>query len=98
MNYSELQQLRKDLNQPKYELKTVRVSKKGSLSGLGKGLGTFKNYNDYNETLDVYELTTDDYNSFYGTKGNFKYDYIMGKVKDVYSDEFGRKVYVKKVS
>ena len=98
MTYSELQQLRKDLNQPKHELKTVRVSKKGTLSGLGKGLGTFKNYNDYNETLDVYELTTDDYHAFNGTKGDFKYDYMMAKVKDVYSDEFGRKVYVKKVS
>ena len=98
MTYSELQQLRKDLNQPKHELKTIRVSKKGSLSGLGKGLATFKNYNNYNDTLDMYELTTNDYQAFNGIKGNFKYDYMMGEVKDVYSDEFGRKVYVKKVS
>ena len=93
-----IDKLRIELDQPKYELKTKMLESESSLSGIGKGVGTFRNYKPYNETMDVYELRTDDYNAFYGIAFEMKYDYTHnGIIKDIYIDQFKRKVYVSKV-
>lgn len=81
---------------PKQETIIETIKEKGSLMCNHKAIIHYRNYQGWMDSIDYYTITGDK-NAWYDIKVNFKYDYLMGQVKDTYLDSFGRKMKVLKV-
>ena len=80
---------------PKKEITIETIKTIGSLMADHKAVVHYRDYKGYKDSVDYIRLEGDK-NAWYGIKTDFLYDTLMDKVKDVYSDSFGRKMIVKK--
>ena len=78
---------------PRLETTIETIRKAGSLVCNHKAIVHFRNYQGWLDSVDYITLEGDK-NAWYGIKNDFRYDYTMCKLKEVYKDEFGRKMKV----
>ena len=86
----------KQVEFPKSETFIVK-EKTNSLNGIYNVEVHFRNYVGYLDTVD-YIILTGDINAYRNIKVDFRYDYTMCKIKNSYTDEFGRIIKVQKVN
>ena len=82
---------------PKKEITIQTIKKVGSLIADHKAVVNYRNYLGYLDSVNHITLTGDK-NAWYEVKCQFLYDTLMGSVKDVYTDSFGRKMEVSVLS
>lgn len=82
---------------PKKEITIETIKIIGSLIADHKAVVHYRDYKGYKDSVDYIQLSGNK-NAWYGIKTDFLYDTLMNKVKDVYTDEFGRKMEVLKIN
>lgn len=86
-----VQSLQKEF--PKNEVVIQHFGSEGSLNLSDTVKVHYRNYKAYLDKVDYYILEGDK-NTWYGVASDFKYDYLMGTIKDTYIDSFNRKMKV----
>ena len=81
---------------PKKEVTIETIKKRGSLIADHKAIIHFRDYKGYLDTIQYITLEGSR-NAWDGIRSDFMYDQLMGKVKDSYSDSFGRVMNVNKI-
>jgi hypothetical protein len=81
---------------PKQETTIFTDKKNGSLTGILNATVHYRNYKGYLDKIDHYTISGNK-NAWYGISSDFKYDYLMNKVKPFYLDSFKRKMIVTKI-
>lgn len=74
---------------PKKEITIETIKTIGSLIADHKAIVHYRNYKGYKDTVEYIKLEGDK-NAWYNIKTDFLYDTLMNKIKNVYSDGFGR--------
>ena len=78
---------------PKQQVIIETIKKVGDLTHISESLVHYRDFKGYLDKV-VYYTIKGDKNAWNEIKSSFKYDEMMGKVKDVYTDSFGRKMKV----
>ena len=82
---------------PKKEITIETIKTIGSLIADHKAVVHYRDYKGYKDSTDYIRLEGDK-NAWYGIKTDFLYDTLMDKVKDFYTDSFGRVMNVTKIN
>ena len=78
---------------PKLETTIETIRKRGSLTVNHDAIVHFRHYQGWLDKVD-YFIIEGYKNAWHEIKVDFRYDYMMGKVKKSYTDSFGRKMKV----
>ncbi len=78
---------------PKREVTIETFKKVGDLTHSSKSIVHYRDFKGYLDKV-LYYTIEGDKNAWNEIKVDFKYDEMMGKVKDFYTDSFGRKMKV----
>jgi len=82
---------------PRQETIIETIKQVGSLACNHKAIVHYRNYQGWLDNVDHFQIEGDK-NAWYEIKGDFKYDYLMDRVKSEYKDSFGRVMKVTKVN
>ena len=82
---------------PKHETTLITTKQEGNLSLSASVVVHYRNYKGFEDSVDHYTITGDR-NAWYEIKQKFNYDYLMGAVKDAYTDSFKRVMNVSKIN
>ena len=82
---------------PKKEITIETTKTIGSLIADHKAVVHYRDYKGYKDSVDYIKLEGDK-NAWYDIKADFLYDTLMDRVKDIYTDSFGRVMDVTKIN